>query len=909
MRTRSSRLFIVLIHIIGVSTTIPGQQGTSSTEINKYAVILERLLLDEDGLDALLRRSIEDGEESDIFAEPFWIQDQVDGLCLTPFGFSDCGDASMWYIRPDIIQRKRTWRHRNKVRENFSYGLEYVNTGEGRSECLLTARRRFPKENATIPFGSCESQFDRAFSWNINKRGILYSYKNKKASRHSSFARCLWRHDLTSSTLAFCSPSSFDGPNEGRRLAKLSLIRHESAAAAAKRVENRLSEIESKTLHPEKVDADSKHETSEENNFPEEHILGSKDKAHSQASEPSHHHKIKASKKFGGLGGGVVTGVGVCTENLCGTNKRKRNDGISKKPLLKLEETKLNLFRDENKINKIRKEKSVVHSTSKKVGSNNDAAQKLRRIEIHPYIATAKNEVWIDPQTGLQFPTDLCRYLGHDRKSAGRHTLTGMGYYTKTIMNIKIYGVGLYVSKRDILADPLFQNYASLNAMELRSRPDFYDHLRNMPSQDDSTTGFFDRTIFIKLNMQLSVTTMQSSLRATWKLLTEEAKNLLINSSMEPRAAEKQMLDLIENPENSGRCACGQVAPPEYQADSTCCARGTELVFTWRKNGDLEVRVDGRVMDIFQRPDVARGIFYEYLRLDDPMSVEFLDKVVSGFPFLLGPLSQMKGMPISMNNNDMQHNQEETKPSIGFGIRTVGNFVNTMTSHASTHTEDFADWVQTGANNAGNAARALGDSAKQVAEGIDRRRDQLFKHVSMLPENGMNFVKRRLARNTRQDELAMTVSYYLQRHRRGEILMKEKGIREGPRGKIFRSSMNAWFGLSSQHDDLILPVSRNDYEGSLLGGFLFMMVHLYLLLMLIVSLPGIHEKRLMKRSLKGGKCAADTIGTCEESCEESSTASSSLDDDNTPSSEWMIGSESLADDNLDSSMQSLIQRR
>merc|ERR1739838_203307 len=106
---------------------------------------------------------------------------------------------------------------------------------------------------------------------------------------------------------------------------------------------------------------------------------------------------------------------------------------------------------------------------------------------------------------------------------------------------------------------------------------------------------------------------------------------------------------------------------------------------------------------------------------------------------------------------------------------------------------------------------------------------------------------------------------------------KEKGSREGPRGKIFRSSMNAWFGLSSQHDDLILPVSRNDYEGSLFGGFLFFaMVHLYLLLMLIVSLPGTHEKRLMKQSLKGGKCAEDTIGTCEES----STASSFSGDDN-----------------------------
>jgi len=908
MRTRSSRLFIVLIHVIGVSTTIPGQHGTSFTKINKYAVILEKLLLDEDrldgldGLDALLRRSIEDGEESDIFSEPFWIQDQVDGLCLTPFGFSDCGDASLWYIRPDI-QRKRTWRHRdnNKVRENFNYALEYVNTGGGKSECLLTTKRRIPKENAATPFGSCESQFDRAFGWHINGRGVLHSYKGRKVSRNSVFAQCLWRYNLTSSTLGSCSPSSFNGPNNGRRLAKLSLVRHESAAAAAKRAANCLAQAKNTTWLSHKPVVVSKNETkSEDNSFPAEQIPRSKDRAHSQASEPVHHHKLKAFKKVGSAAGGLVTGVGVCTENLCGLSKRKGSVVTSKKTLLKLGETKPILFREEKETRGIKKQKSLAHSTSKKLDFN-DAAHKLRRLETHPYIAVAKNEIWTDSQTGLQFPTDLCRYLGQDLKSAGRHTLTGMGYYTKTIMNIKIYGVGLYVSKRDILADPPFQKYASLNALELRSKPDFYDHLRNMPSEDDPTTGFFDRTIFIKINMQLSVATMQSSLRATWKLLTEEAKNLMINSSMEPRPAEKQMLELIKSPENPGRCSCSQLAPPEYKADPTCCARGTELVFTWRKNGNLEIRLDGRIMDIFPRPDVARGVFYEYLRLDDPMSVEFLQKVVDGFPFLLGPLSHVKGMSLTMNKNDMRQHQEEVKATSGSGIRAVGNIVNVISSHASAHAGDFADWVHTGADNAGNAARAFGDSAKLVAEGIDHRRDQLFKQVSMLPENGMNFVKRRIVR-TRQDELANTVSHYLQRHRRGEILMKEKGssIAAAPRGRIFRSSIDRWFGISS-HSDLVLPVSRNDYEGSFLGGFFFLMVHLYLLLILIVSLPETHKTKVMRRSLKKGKCAAYTIGTDEE-C---STESSSLEDDTTfppTQSDWMIESESLTDYNMDSSI-------
>jgi hypothetical protein len=149
----------------------------------------------------------------------------------------------------------------------------------------------------------------------------------------------------------------------------------------------------------------------------------------------------------------------------------------------------------------------------------------------------------------------------------------------------------MYVSKRDVLADSFFENFASLTSEDLRERPDFYSHLHQMPSQLDANSGLIDRTLLLKLNMQLSCDTMRSSLQADWKLLTEERKNLLINSSMRPRPADEGMLKTIMSKENPGRCSCGQVAPEEYNADPSCCARGTELVFTWRKNGDLEVRM------------------------------------------------------------------------------------------------------------------------------------------------------------------------------------------------------------------------------------------------------------------------------------------------------------------------------
>ena len=60
------------------------------------------------------------------------------------------------------------------------------------------------------------------------------------------------------------------------------------------------------------------------------------------------------------------------------------------------------------------------------------------KIPRHPYLEASKNEIWKDPQTHLTYRTDLCKYLGHTRKSSGRHTLVGVGQYTRTPLKIKV---------------------------------------------------------------------------------------------------------------------------------------------------------------------------------------------------------------------------------------------------------------------------------------------------------------------------------------------------------------------------------------------------------------------------------------------------------------------------------------
>ena len=203
------------------------------------------------------------------------------------------------------------------------------------------------------------------------------------------------------------------------------------------------------------------------------------------------------------------------------------------------------------------------------------------KMPVHPYIKASKDEIWVDPMTSLEYPTDLCRYLGQTKKDAGRHTLMGVGQYYRTAFNIKVYGAALYVAKRDVLADPKFIRYATLTAEELQKRDDFYEHLMNMPSRGEDPTnspgGFFDRTLMVKTNMQLSTDAMRKSLEADWSLLTDEMKSLIIESSFRERLADERMLEKIKSKENSSNCSCGQTAPEEYGAEPSCCARGTEV--------------------------------------------------------------------------------------------------------------------------------------------------------------------------------------------------------------------------------------------------------------------------------------------------------------------------------------------
>ena len=144
MRTRRSRFFVILLHVVGVSHSSfyhwnsdnsSDQNNNASSSLSsasrhlvepnsialEYIDFYEELLLINDNQNYMnnnhnsntrpkwkfwksFRRRKAHNEDSSATATaasvtPIWLQDPVDGLCLGPMStFSECGDATLWFV-------------------------------------------------------------------------------------------------------------------------------------------------------------------------------------------------------------------------------------------------------------------------------------------------------------------------------------------------------------------------------------------------------------------------------------------------------------------------------------------------------------------------------------------------------------------------------------------------------------------------------------------------------------------------------------------------------------------------------------------------------------------------------------------------------------------------------------------
>jgi len=782
---------------------------------------------------------------------------------------------------------------RSKKRLLFWNSNSYQGVEDEDAECLLPSLS--DTGESTFQIGSCSSE--AAWVWHVNRDGILVrgftksEKKKRKRSRLNIFSRrasaaasagsgnngrltdfeCVHRADSTSAMLRPCDNGG-DGTKHGKAdnsLVGFSLVRYPSTATkSVPRGENDAepmwepwTTLEGPSIAEVTETTASDAKDKETASSPEQHLPKSHTSSGNHASEGAQHpHHVdlkstssmlhtslepgrhgKAKADAAATSASHIRDAPVAMNGVSFHNQRmnKAGGGGDQGPSKRPSSTKLKLNKSKNK-NARAKGQVLIHEEKEDPsearandhhhhGHADSNPHRPRKIPVHPYIQSSKDFVWVDPLTSLEYPTDLCRYLGHTKKEAGRHTLMGVGQYYRTAFNIKVYGAALYVAKRDVLADPKFGEYATLSSDELRNRGDFYEHLMNMPSSEDggedSVGGFFDRTLFIKINMQLSTNAMRQSLEADWSLLTEEMKTLIIDASFEEREADERMQKKIQSKENSSNCSCGQVASPELKADPTCCARGTELVFTWRKNGDFEIRLDGRVMATFPRPDMARGIFGEYLN-DTPISVDAKAHFADGFPFLLAPLAQVKGMSSAVPNTQTHEgstiNKLKDSPSSQNPMHRMMDAAAQGVGAVNSQAQTLSKWMANGAASASSSA--LGGAmgvARGLSDELDRQRMEFLDGAVALQKEGMEMLSHLIKQSTEEDGLGALA------------------VVANPSSMPSAAPFSNGYGIS--YDDVVIPdeIGINiEPTMNFTHRLFFTTVHIYLLLLLVLSMPG-----------------------------------------------------------------------
>lgn len=221
-------------------------------------------------------------------------------------------------------------------------------------------------------------------------------------------------------------------------------------------------------------------------------------------------------------------------------------------------------------------------------------------------------------------------------------------------------------------------------------------------------------------------------------------------------------------------------------------------------------------MNTYARPDIAKGIFYEYLRLDDPISPEFRDNVVLGFPFLLAPLAQVKGV-------HMPHSSPLLTPNSLPPHKALWQMFEN--AHAG-----FAEWAE-GAPRA--ALEAASQQAATVGKFVEQGAQNLLQEAN----------RRRVAVVHQAQGLPAFVRSVIRTGPVPTVVVNDtlllEPLEDDPNaGRLTRLL------LDQIYPDEIGPPVRQRHAPSHL---FLLLVHLYLLLLLIVSFPGSYTTKLIRR--------------------------------------------------------------
>jgi hypothetical protein len=207
--------------------------------------------------------------------------------------------------------------------------------------------------------------------------------------------------------------------------------------------------------------------------------------------------------------------------------------------------------------------------------------------------AGAQNTV-NEPSSGVPFPVELATADG------GRHALAGTGLRTRTVLNVKVYAFGLYVSPD--AARSALASYAGRSAAELERDAGFYEALLRMS---------------IPMSLRLVMT----------RNVTGEQMAEAFDGALRPRVQQ----------------AAGRGMPGGEQAlerfrgffSLERLTQGAELVFTCTPDGTLHSTVSGEHKPAIESRALCWALFDVYLGRS-PISPSGKRSAVARFPALLG---------------------------------------------------------------------------------------------------------------------------------------------------------------------------------------------------------------------------------------------------------------------------------
>lgn len=241
-------------------------------------------------------------------------------------------------------------------------------------------------------------------------------------------------------------------------------------------------------------------------------------------------------------------------------------------------------------------------------------------------------------------------------------------------------------------------------------------------------------------------------------------------------------------------------------------------------------------MDKFPNPGIAQGIFFEYLRFDDPISKEARDRAADGFPFLLAPLAQVKG--VSSPKLATGPRSESLSEDQDFGlVRAASKVADSVSLQMVGFTKWMRSTASSTAGSVGNITKSAVDSARAAGGQMEKRAVSTWKNAVSFPENSMNFLSSKI------QEVTDSARTRNAQRTRASVFSVQRIAPTNLSG-VLRPPMTRWLSVPSKapRPDEIGPIIHPAMNPTRI--FFLVGVHLYLLLLLIVSLPGSHTRRM-----------------------------------------------------------------